>query len=339
MGRQIDLLIPGLFWDTAIRQLKDRDYRPKNIERALSKAGLSPFPGLDLTDTLFQLFGITAEEGHDLPAGAVTLHGGQAASDDGCWALATPVHLLADRDRLILIRLASQSIQDDYAEHLIAQFNAHFKGDGMLLSQVTPSQWCMKLSRTPDISTSSMESVAGRHIESYLPAGGDAAVWRKFLNETQMLFFQDEMSQQKMLSGEPYVNAVWVSGIGSCPTVVSDYAALYGSHSLLAGFAKLGQIPNYGLPGDLSEILRQDGPTAILISELLEAELDADLLGWEEALTTIDTRLSRLFEMVDIGKDRVTIFSCQGQSYSVRKRYPLMDLFKRDKSLFQLVNE
>ncbi|MES9859552.1 MAG: hypothetical protein ABW157_02910 [Candidatus Thiodiazotropha sp. LLP2] len=340
MGRQIDLLMPGLFWDTAIRQLKDRTCRPTNLERVLGRAGLSSFSAIDLTETLFQLFGIAAEEGRDLPAGAVTLQGGKLTLDENFWALATPVHMLADRDRLILIRVASQSIQHEYAAHLIAQFNAHFKPDGLHLSQVTPSQWCMKLSRMPDISTSSMESVAGRDIEAYLPAGGEAAVWRKFLNEAQMLFFQDEMSQLKMLSGEPYINAVWVSGIGSCPpAVVSDYAAVYGSHSLLTGFARLAEIPNYDLPEDLSETLHQDGDVAILITDLHEAELDADLFGWEEVLTNIDARLSRLFEMVDIGKDQVTLYNCQGQKYSVRKRNPFIDLFKRDKRLFQLKNE
>lgn len=335
--RQIDLLLPGLFWDTAIRQLNDLGYRPRNLERVLNRSRQCSCPAQELTDTLFQLFGTAKDQSHDLPAGAVTAWAFDLPSDEGCWALATPVHLLADRDRLILIRLASQSIQSDYAERLISQFNTHFQADGLTLIQLTPNQWCLKLSKLPDISTSSIELVAGKHLEAYQPTGADAADWRKLLNEAQMLFFQDEVSQTKMASGEPSINAVWFSGFGTCPAVQADYVAFFGSHTLLSGLSKLGNIANPDLPADLSDTLEENGPIAILVTDLLEAELDADMHRWETALTLLDTRLNHLFKAVDFGVDQLSIYTCQGQRYDLRKGASIFNLFRKDKCLYQLM--
>ena len=337
MARRIDLLIPGLFWNSAIRSLKDREYRPKNLERILSRSTLIQHSARDLTETLFHLFGLEADEGCDLPAGAVIGQGGDLHLEGRYWASVNPVHLLTDRDRLILIRLTPQSITREYAAQLIKQFNTHFKAEGVTLSQITPDQWCMGLSSLPDITTSNLDSVAGRHIEPYLPVGSGAAAWRKLLNETQMLFFQDELSQQKMVAGEAPINAIWVSGIGVCPRVESDYAALFGSHPLISGFAKLGEISNHALPEDLSEILNQEGNIAILIPDLLDAELDADLSAWENALATWDRRLVALFKGLDISQDRLTIYTCQGQKYSRKRRFSFIDLFTRDRRIEQFV--
>jgi hypothetical protein len=305
----------------------------------LSRANLRRFPAADLTETLFQLFGITAEQGRDLPAGAVTSIGMNEEPGDACLALATPVHLLADRDRLILIRLANQAIQSEYAQRLVARFNAHFKPDGISLTQASPDQWCLWLSKVPELTTSSIESVAGRHVEEYLPVGKDARYWRKVLNETQMLFFQDEVNQARMASGEPYINGLWLSGVGTCPAVRTDYEMVYGQHLLLAGLTKLGHIPNYELPGDMTDIRQYRGKTAILITDMLEAELNGDIQSWLTALASVDSRLAQLSDAVDPGQVQLSIYTCLGHRYDFWKRWPVLDLFRRDRTLNRLLKD
>ncbi|MEW8624382.1 MAG: hypothetical protein AB2551_01350 [Candidatus Thiodiazotropha sp.] len=339
MGRQIDLLLPGLFWDTALKQLNEQEYRPKNLERALGKAKLVAEPGADLTTTLFHRFGVNAAADCDLPAGAVTALSPERQSDGGCWALATPVHLLADRDRLILIRMAPQSIEKDYAKRLISRFNTHFETEGLSLVEVEQGQWCMKLSTLPEMTTSDIESVAGRHIEAFMPAGRDGAYWRGLLNEIQMLFYQEEMSQLKMSQGDPYVNGVWLSGFGVCPEIVNSYSALFGSHPLLSGLARLSKLPLNDLPDDITEVAAEDGDIAILITALLEAELNVDLSDWEKALSDTEQKLCDLLGAIDTDKDQLSIYTCKGHRFDVRNRWSILDLFKGDKSLYRIFGE
>ena len=338
-GRQIDLLLPGLFWREAIGQLNDRGNRPKGLERILSRARRNPFPGADLTGTLFQLFGIASEPHRDLPAGAVVCFGMNGDPGDGCRALATPVHLLADRDRLLLIRLAPEAIRSEHAEELAAQFNAHFKHDGLSLAVMSPNQWCLSLSGVPEITTSNIESVSGRHIEEYLPKGKDAPYWRKVLNETQMLFFQNETNQAKAASGELTVNALWLSGVGVRPDVHADYGVVHAGHPLAVGLARLSNIPSRDLPGHLADISRQEGKILIVMTDLLEAELDADSARWLEALDDTESKLGQLLQTIDFSRDEVAIYPCQGQSYHAGKSVPLLSFFRRNKNLNQLLND
>ncbi|MCG8073759.1 MAG: hypothetical protein N0C86_17415 [Candidatus Thiodiazotropha taylori] len=337
MRRQIDLLLPGLHWDTALKQLNDQDNRPKNLERVLGKAKSVAEPGTDLTTTLFSLFGVAAVADCDLPSGAVTAYTPDRQSDGDCWALATPVHLLADRDRLILIRLAPQSIESDYAHRLISRFNSHFEADGLSLVEVAQGQWCMKLSTLPEMTTTEIESVAGRHIESFMPSGPDGAYWRGLLNEIQMLFYQEEMTQQRMFQGDSYVNGIWLSGFGVCPEIDSRYCALFGSHPLLSGLAGLSKLPVNDLPEVLADATAEDGDIGILFTDLLEAELSADIGDWIRALNETEQKLCDLLEVIDLAKDQLSIYTCKGYRFEVRKRGSIVDLLKGNRSLYQLL--
>jgi hypothetical protein len=338
--KKIDLLIPGLFWPAAIRGITGQGDRARNLERVLSRSKQSRFPGRDLTETLFQLFGIAPQPGQDLPAGAVIRFGMDGDDMDGIWAIATPVYLLADRDRLLLIRLAPKAIPSADAEQLVAQFNAHFIEDELSMSVMATNQWCLKLAKEPEITTSNIEAVSGRHIEEYLPKGKGAAYWRKILNETQMLFFQNELNQTDMASDKPMVNALWVSGVGSLPaSPVVDYKAIYANHALARGLARLSNISYSDNPDSLEGVGQQEGDALVLMTDLHEAELNADFEGWQQALADTESKLEKLLQNIDLSHDELAIYSCQGQVYNSGKRSLVFDILKRNKSLSRLLEE
>jgi hypothetical protein len=339
MGRQIDLLLPGLFWDTALKQLTEQKNRPKSLERALSRAKLVGETGMDLVSTLFNMFGVSPVAGSDLPAGAVTAFSPERQSNEDCWALATPVHLLADRDRLILIRLAPESIRDDYAKRLISRFNTHFEEEGLTLLEVAQGQWCIKLSSLPEVMTSDIESVAGRHIETFMPTGRDGGYWRSVLNEIQMLFYHEEVSQLTLSHEGRQINGIWLSGFGVCPKIVTRYSALFGSHTLLSGFARLSKLPISDLPDDIAEVTTAEGNIAILNTALYEAELTVDLAGWETALREVEQQLSRLLDGVDTSQDQLSIYTCKGHRFNVQQRWSIVDFFKGSKTLIRIMDE
>jgi hypothetical protein len=172
-----------------------------------------------------------------------------------------------------------------------------------------------------------------------MPSGRDSGYWRSLLNEIQMLFYQEEMNQLTMTHNEPGVNGIWLSGFGICPDVEAHYTALFGSHTLLRGFASLADLPMSQIPDDFAEITAENGNVAILYSALLEAELNADLSDWETALSRIEQQLSRLLDSVDAKRDQLRIYTCKGHRFDLRQRWSFADLFKAGKSLYRIMVE
>jgi hypothetical protein len=235
--------------------------------------------------------------------------------------------------------LDPQSIKDDYAKRLISRFNTHFAAEGLSLLEVAQGQWCLNLNSLPEMTTSDIESVAGRHIESFMPSGRDGGYWRSLLNEIQMLFFQEEITQPAELHADPQVNGLWLSGFGLCPKVETHYSGLFGSHALLSGFAGLSKIPIRDLPDDFSDLSSEPGNIAILDTALHEAELKADSSDWQIALGRIEQQLSRLLDSIDTEKDQLRIYTCKGHRYNLQKRWSIIDFFKVNKSLDRIMAE
>jgi glycosyltransferase involved in cell wall biosynthesis len=78
---------------------------------------------------------------------------------------------------------------------------------------------------------------------------GIAKRWRKLQNEIQMLWHIDPVNEEREQRGMPSINSLWISGIGKlsdvqAPQAVQQSQQLYGPHPLLAGLAKLFNIPH-----------------------------------------------------------------------------------------------
>jgi hypothetical protein len=338
MGRSVDLLLPGLTWRSGLLSQKPRAERVEQLETLLNRAKQRHHPSSGLTETLFHLFGISAKPDRDLPAGAVSFLGSGGEPGQACWALATPIHLLADRDQLILIHLGANVLDFSQTQQRVAQFNDYFNQERLSISAPTPDEWYLKLSCVPEVSTFSIEKVAGRPVEHYLPKGKDAMYWHKVLNETQMLFFQNEVNPKRGPAGELSVNALWLSGIEVLPIAPkTDYCMIYALHPLAKGLARLTQIQNSTLPEPFEQNDLPEGRSLILMTELMEAELTAHLEAWEAGWVKIQKILDKLLKYLDLNKDALSIYTCQGQCFEVRKLPSLRNLFKRKRPLNQLL--
>lgn len=185
---------------------------------------------------LCRQFGVTRQQ--DWPLAALARLGQGLPVDDVYWMLASPVHLLLQRDSFLLAPPAPLVLAADEQEALRGSLNRHFAGEGLELLPGAHAGWFMRLKTPPGLSTTLLDTAVGRDVAACLPQGKDAQRWRRLLNEMQMLLFEHEVNQAREARGEPVVNSLWIHGGGTLPVAgQSPINKVYGGNDCLKGMA------------------------------------------------------------------------------------------------------
>lgn len=137
----------------------------------------------------------------------------------GHWMAVQPVHLIPDRDTLVLAPEAAMVLTMAEAQSLAVRFNEHFaEQEGYWLQPLTPTLWLLG-TRHHDwqLSLPVCEDAQGMNLRDAWQAGADAGRWRRLLNETQMLFFDSQVNAQRETEGALAVNGLWPLPSGQTP--------------------------------------------------------------------------------------------------------------------------
>jgi hypothetical protein len=126
------------------------------------------------------------------------------------WLPVCPVHLIADRDTLVLAPTAGLGLALSEAEGLIASFNRHFAEEGYCLYAVSERDWFLGSQQQWKLNFPSLEQAESMNCRDAWQQGRDAAQWRKLLNEMQMLWFSDAVNVQREQQGYLPINGLWV---------------------------------------------------------------------------------------------------------------------------------
>ncbi|MES9827883.1 MAG: hypothetical protein ABW201_06455 [Candidatus Thiodiazotropha sp.] len=309
--------------------------RPDALEKLLTRADkICVANSADLPETLFKLFGAGSSKDNDLPLGAVSLLGSGGKPEEYCWALATPVHLVADRDSLRLHGPGQLQITHDEATRLVGLFNTHFKQAGLNLVNVDPEMWYLQLSNCPKITTTSVESVVGRDIAAFLPDGPDSKAWISILNEIQMLFFQSEVNQKRLAEGKAVISGLWLSGFGRLPEINSNIDSIYGSHPLVKGLSMIAKVSHTSSLENFHDITSTKGIVVNLHTGFLASKLAIDTREWEAVLHSVNEHLKRLIETIlSDTNNALLIMDCEGSAYSTDKKKMQRRFWKKNKGL------
>jgi hypothetical protein len=132
---------------------------------------------------------------------------------DAYWLLAEPVTLLVGQ---LDVRLGAivDDLSADEAAALVATLNSHFAGDGLRFIAVTPVRWLIAATDVQQLVTHPADDTVGAPIFPFLPDGPDAARWRRWQSEMQMLLFAHPVADERERKGRAAVNGVWLSGGG-----------------------------------------------------------------------------------------------------------------------------
>ena len=233
--------------------------------------------------------------GELVPLAPVLLLGqtSQAVNPSDDIACLQPVHLHATRDHLILMGQNQIDLTQAQSAELLKTalpfIEEDFQSSILFEGQ---HYWFIPAGPFASLESYSIDQAHGRNIDWWMPRDtnedGIAKRWRKLQNEIQMLWHISPINEEREQGGMPSINSLWISGIGKlsdvqAPQVVQQSKHLYGSHPLLAGLAKLYNIPHskaFNIPAMGSFAWLEQGETIwpALRTALLNKELDEVLI-------------------------------------------------------------
>ena len=226
----LSVVAPDLFepWPENQRELP----RYPALELLLSRGRRQPAA----EDTDSTLAGLLGFSDGTFPAAALAWLGDFNSLPGAVVLYADPVFLRADGDRLLLFPLSG--ITGDEAGALQHTFNEHFAADGLQLEISAAGRWYLLLRKdhSEPLPVQPLSAVAGRYIHDFMP---ESALWRAWLNETQMLFFQHPVNAQRQARGEYPVSGLWFSGGGHIEEIKRRPGLIKGNEAFLQGLRQL----------------------------------------------------------------------------------------------------
>ena len=307
---KVRLICPGLF---GVHSLDPRSVPPiPALDRLLACAGAQESPQRDPLETLAAQFGVFAPPGADLATAVLCLLAeGPDLVQVGCWLHADPVHLRADRDRLLLFGGPSLGLGPEEAAALVAAFNAHFQADDLTLIAPEPNHWYLRVPALPDIRTQPLHRASGWPLDVTVPTGPEARAWGRWQNEAQMLFHRHPVNQAREAAGRPLVSGVWTWGGGALPQVSDGPDLMVSDHPLGAGLARaLGaHLLGLGEVAQSSATWLALAPESVLIfwDALWWPALTADREAWCDALAQLETLTATLTADLAAGRVRALV--------------------------------
>ena len=269
--------------------------------------------------------------GPDVPAAALMWEGDAAGSESGGEGLsssgipadasgpdgpslvplrADPVHLRPDLDAARLFDASHFALARDEAAAMAAALDEHFAPEGVRFEAPHPTRWYARLERQPDAEFQPPGGAAGRGAGGVLPAGNDGSLWRRRMNEAQMVLHAHPVNQAREVRGELAVNSVWFWGTGEPgPAPRRRFDDVVADDPLIRALARRGGARVRDLAGDPETA--GDPPGRRLVapgSACLRAVLGRDVESWRRELLDAEERwFGPLFEAVTTGRIRKVV--------------------------------
>lgn len=331
---RIDCLIPGLRASFAFGRFARAPALP-DLALLLARGHILAGVREAMEARACRLCGLAPDARGELPFAALGWLGETGQRPDTPLLRADPVHLRADQTQPRLFHAEQLGIRRAEADALVETLNAHFAEDGIAIAAPDPRRWYARLPAPARIRTTPLALVNGQPIGAALPAGEDERLWRRRLNEAQMLLHDHPVNRDRREQGLPPVNGVWFWGGGELPAHLdTDYAEVASDNAVVAGLARLAGVP-------LAHVYRAGGAGHRLWTVELLAPWAAygDSRTWLDRLTQLEPDLfGTLARALRAGRRRVTLYTGSGVDYRVRTR-DLRRFWRRRRSPLDLLAE
>lgn len=160
--------------------------------------------------------GLAAPDGL-LPWAALALaQSGREPGSDG-WAWITPCHWQVAADHILMHPPAQLQLEAEASRELLAAMAPYFEQDGLSLEYDQPLRWRARGALFAQLPCASLDRVAGRTLDQWLPRGAAAGPLRRLQQEMQMLLYTHPVNDQRQREGLLQVNSFWASGSGVLP--------------------------------------------------------------------------------------------------------------------------
>ncbi len=206
-----------------------------------------------------------------IPVAALTRLGqGETAGEEG-WLFADPVHLLPNRDHLVLLAGRELALTAAEAEELLALLQEHFATEGWRFASLAPHRWLLTGVDTTGLHSTPLARAEGRNVSSLMPGGAAAGYWRSRLTEAQMLLHQAAVNARRRARDLPEINSVWLWGEGALPAPAACPPSLWGGDAFVRGLARWSGAPWQPLPAD-AEAVMAAAPARVVFGDTLDGQ-------------------------------------------------------------------
>jgi hypothetical protein len=268
----LHILVPGLNWPSGAAAPSHPRPALSSLDTLIGKGRTDAMPAQAMEEWLCRQFNVLRQS--DWPVAPLTLLAERVAPEEYCWIRADPVHLVVDRDRLVLTDAQAFAISADEATALTQTLNEALSADGSMLLAPSAERWYMRLPQAPGIVTRPLAEARGASVDVSLPAGEASRRWRVLSNEVQMLLHEHPINEQREARGAASINSVWFWGAGRLPEQCSNpYAKVWADCVLAQGLVRASGGEPEPLPTDAPAWLSSapSGIVSLLVLDHLRA--------------------------------------------------------------------
>jgi hypothetical protein len=126
----------------------------------------------------------------------------------------TPCHFQAGMDQVMLQPPEALALSDAHARALFDALLPYAREDGITLVYEHATRWRAEGEALRDLPCASLDRVAHRRIDAWLPPPSRSPLLTRLQNEAQMLFYTHPVHDERTAQGLPGINGFWISGCG-----------------------------------------------------------------------------------------------------------------------------
>ena len=167
---------------------------------------------------LAQALGLNGADGR-LPWAAL-----QARSTEGAWAFVSPCHWQIGALHIAMHHAPLPQFNADQSQAMLAAMQPYFAEDGITLSFEQPQRWLAQGEIFRNLATASLDRVAGRQVDRWMPDSAAASSLRRLQSEMQMLLYTHPINEARSQQGLLPVNSFWLHGSGALAALPSPPA-------------------------------------------------------------------------------------------------------------------
>ena len=258
---QLILALPALFDEHAEN---DASSPAPALTQLMALAGVPARQSGGMAGGLAAHYGV--ERQTDWPLAPIRLAALGIDPGDAYWLVADPV--------TVEVGLASAELAgvvDDLSraevDALVATLNAHFARDEVVFLAPRPDRFFVRAASATRLSTIPVSAALRRPLRALLPQGADAAIWRRWQSEIEMLLHEHPVNVERARAERSPANSLWFSEGGTyvSPQQPSARVATFASDDIASALAAFAGLPSRPLPADFCAAQRDAGPVDSIV--------------------------------------------------------------------------
>jgi hypothetical protein len=250
---QLILVLPALFDEGADTPAPAR---ARALAQLMAQAGAPERQGGGIAGALAAQYGI-ARQG-DWPLAPIRLAALGFEPGDSYWLAADPVTV-----EVGLTSAEIAGVVDDLgrgeADALLATLNAHFAGDELAFVAPRPDRLFVRAATGVRLTTVPTAAALRRPLRPLLPQGPDAAIWRRWQSEIEMLLHEHPVNVERERAGRAQVSSLWFSEGGTLPPRATATIAMFATDGTASALAAYAGTPARSLPADFRHAQAEAG--------------------------------------------------------------------------------